>query len=90
MLLLTLLESGLCPSNCIALHPLWSPVCLSHKISLGTFKASLYFTAVWASLVAQQIKNLPTMQETLGMQVQSLSWEDPLEEEMETHSNILA
>ena len=30
-----------------------------------------------ASLVAQTVKNLPTIQETW---VQSLSWEDPLEE----------
>ena len=29
------------------------------------------------------------MQETQEMQVQSLGWEDPLEEEMETHSSIL-
>ena len=41
----------------------------------------------WASLVAQLVKNLPAMQE---MQVPSLSWEDLLEEEMETHSSILA
>ena len=34
-----------------------------------------------------QVKCLPTMQET---QVQSLGWEDPLEKEMATHSNILA
>ena len=33
------------------------------------------------------VKNLPTMQE---MQVQSLGREDPLEEEMETHSSIFA
>ena len=33
------------------------------------------------------IKNLPTMQETWG---RSLSWEDPLEEGMATHSSILA
>ena len=32
----------------------------------------------WASLVAQMIKNLPTMQDTW---VQSLSQEDPLERE---------
>ena len=32
------------------------------------------------------IKNLPTKQET---QLQSLSWEDPLEKEKETHSSIL-
>ena len=39
------------------------------------------------SLVAQMVKNLPAMQETL---VQSLDWEDPLEKEMATHSSILA
>ena len=41
----------------------------------------------WASLVAQLVKNLPAMWETW---VQSLGWEDPLEEGMETHSSILA
>ena len=40
-----------------------------------------------ASLVAQMVKRLPTMQET---QVQSLGWENPLEKEMATHSSILA
>ena len=39
-----------------------------------------------ASLVAQMIKRLPAMQET---QVRSLSREDPLEEEMATHSSSL-
>ena len=39
------------------------------------------------SLVAQMVKNLPAMQETL---VQSLGWENPLEKGMATHSNILA
>ena len=39
-----------------------------------------------ASLVAQLVKNLPVMQETL---VQSLGWEDPLEG-MPAHSSILA
>ena len=37
--------------------------------------------------MAQLVKNLPAMQET---QVQSLGEEDPLEEEMATHSSILA
>ena len=41
----------------------------------------------WASLVAQLVKNLPVMQETL---VQSLGWEDPLEKGKDTHSSILA
>ena len=40
-----------------------------------------------ASLVAQMIKNPPATRETL---VQSLGWEDPLEESMATHSGILA
>ena len=40
-----------------------------------------------ASLVAQTVKRLPTMQET---QVQSLGQEDPLEKEMATHSSVLA
>ena len=40
--------------------------------------------------MAQQVKNPLAMQGTQEMQVQSLGWEDPLEEEMATHSNILA
>ena len=40
----------------------------------------------WASLVAQMVKHLPTMQET---QVRSLGREDPLEKEMATHSSTL-
>ena len=40
-----------------------------------------------ASLVAQLVKNPPTMWETW---VRSLGWEDPLEEGMATHSNTLA
>ena len=33
------------------------------------------------------VKNLPIMHETL---VQSLGWEDPLENKMATHSSVLA
>ena len=36
------------------------------------------------------MKNLPPMQERPEMPVQSLSQEDPLEEEMATYSSILA
>ena len=39
------------------------------------------------SLLTPMVKSLPAMQET---QVRSLGQEDPLEKEMETHSNILA
>ena len=41
----------------------------------------------WASLVLQTLKNLSAIQET---QVQSLGREYTLEEEMATHSSILA
>ena len=37
--------------------------------------------------MAQRIKSLPVMQETL---FRSLGWEDPLEKEMVTHSSIIA
>ena len=40
-----------------------------------------------SSLVAQLVKNLPTMQETW---VRFLGWKDPLEKELATHSGILA
>ena len=38
-----------------------------------------------ASLVAQMVKNLPAVWETL---VRSLGWEDPLEKGMAIHSSI--
>ena len=38
-------------------------------------------------MVAQTVEPLPAMWETW---VQSLSWEDPLEKEMATHSSTLA
>ena len=39
-----------------------------------------------ASLIAQLVKNLPTMQETM---VRFLGQEDPLEKGLATHSSIL-
>ena len=42
---------------------------------------------LWASLVAQLVKNLPGMRETW---VRSLGLEDSLEEDMAIHSCILA
>ena len=41
----------------------------------------------WAPLVAELVKNLPTMRETW---VQSLGWEDPPEKGKTTPSSILA
>ena len=42
---------------------------------------------LWASLVAQMVKTLPAVRE---IWVQSLGWEDSLEEGMATHSSVLA
>ena len=46
-----------------------------------------YYKTMDTSLMAQMVKNLPTMQETW---VWSLGREDPLEKEMATHSSIFA
>ena len=46
----------------------------------------LNFELILASLVAKMVNNLPAMQET---QIPFLRQEDPLEEEMATHSRIL-
>ena len=54
-------------------------------MSLLFFKPASPFMG--ASLVAQLVKNLPVMQETL---VRFLGWKDPLEESMATCSIILA
>ena len=50
-------------------------------------KGKLSTAKFWASLVAQTVKNPPTIWETW---VRSLGWEDPLEEGMAIHSSILA
>ena len=47
----------------------------------------IYFYIIWASLVAQTIRNLLAVPE---IRVRSLGWEDPLEKGMATHSSILA
>ena len=57
---------------------------------MGNFM-SVYFTksykCLWASLVAQTVKNLPAMQET---HVRSLGQKDLLEKGTGTHFRILA
>ena len=46
-----------------------------------------HFNHMWASLVAQLVKNPLAMWETW---VSSMGWEDPLEKGKATHSSILA
>ena len=61
--------------------------CRKYALKLGVDRASNQQVPFNVSLMAQTVKNLPSVQET---QVQSLNWEDPLEEDMATHSSILA
>ena len=56
----------------------------SHLVSQYLWISQVHTTA---SLVAQLVENPTAMQETC---VQSLGWEDALEEEMATHSSIPA
>ena len=65
---------------------------MTQKFWMGGGCKDLYFNRdfrwlSWASLVAQLVKNPPTIRETW---VRSLGWEDPLEKVMATHSSILA
>ena len=58
-------------------------ICFSHHIHLIGKEVKSPYSANSVSLVAQMVKNPPTMQETW---IQFLGWEDPLA----THSGILA
>ena len=54
---------------------------------MSFYSHNSYYLSKQTSLVAQTVKNLPAMQETW---VHFLGWENPLEQEMATHSSILA
>ena len=61
--------------------------------TLGRGQGHFFF--VWFSVLkgfpdGSVVKNPPAVQEAQKTQVRSLGWEDPLEEEMATHSSILA
>ena len=58
--------------------------CLPHQL--------VFISEVWENidmLMLNSGKESPTMQETQETRVQSMGWEDPLEEGMATHSSIL-
>ena len=63
----------------------WGAIAFSTNMEQRALIPSLKLQ--WASLVAQRLKRQPPMRETW---VPSLGREDPLEEEMATHSSILA
>ena len=58
--------------------------------AINFFKLTLVFWCSGFSWWLNVLKNLPAMQEPQEMQVQSLDWEDSLEEDMMTHSSILS
>ena len=64
--------------------------CIAHRVAksptqLNNFQFISFH--LWDSLVAQIVKNLPTMQKTWS---RSLSQEDPLQKGMATHCSTLA
>ena len=65
----------------------WDPSSISGSGRFPREGISYPLQYSWTYLVAQMVKNLPAMQETW---VRSLSWEDPLEEGVATHSSIHA
>ena len=71
----------MCLPKTLCLSPLFGNCLTAKKVHL-----TLY-SGLWVSLGTQMIKNLSIMQET---QVRSQDKEDPLENEMATHSSILA
>ena len=84
--LLWVRNGGRAPWGGSGLGP-FTQVQLAMPLPQGDITASYLSHYIWASLVAQTVKNLPTMWETW---VRSLGWEDPLGEEMATHSSTLA
>ena len=68
-------------------HPELGRHLVERLFSLSVLLAFIVREAVtWGFLGGSIVKNLPVIQET---QVRFLSWEDPLEEGMATHSSIL-
>ena len=60
---------------------------VNNKHSIVNCQTVVQFSPIWASLIAQLVKNPPAMQETW---VQSLGGEDPLEKGKAAHSSIPA
>ena len=80
----------------LCLHIAFPIVCLCPDGPFGIRTSVLWssndlvlnlITSVIVSLLIQRVKHLPAMRETW---VQSLGQKDPLEEDMATHSSILA
>ena len=82
----------LCPSLNAGLNP---NQCLKSCLGCGGYSVTVYWNSVrlthyFGFPSGSAVENLPAMQETQEILVCSLGWDDPLEEEMATHSSILA
>ena len=82
------MDNNLCPPHLLLCRNFDSNLEeLAPKATVTNRDLSYCLCVLWASLVAQLVKNLPAMRETW---VRSLGWEDPLEKGTATHSSILA
>ena len=72
---------------CQLFHSPPSPSSRDSLVPLHLLPLEWYHSHIWASLVAQLVKNPPAIK---GTWVRSLGWKDPLEKGEATHSNILA
>ena len=70
----------------------WRASCPATGSGLPSYSSrrTLRIKMLGASPMAQVVKNLPAIQETQETWVPYLGQQDPLEEEMVTHSSILA
>ena len=74
----------------IYIYTFQSPAVWIYSIVKWLHSIPLHKCTILHLIPSDEIKNLPAMQETQETQVQSLGGEDPLEEDMATHSSILA
>ena len=77
----------MCAGNWGGIIESWAELGVDSQVNEGANNFKLNFSAYWASLVPQKVKNPSAVRE---IRVQFLSQGDPLEEGMATHSNVLA
>ena len=63
---------------------------IAHGIHQAPLSMEFSREEYWRGVPIPGVKNIPPMQEIQKLWIGSLRWEDPLEEEMATHSSILA
>ena len=67
---------------------LWKVLFTQHRGGLGSEAFELRSISHWGFLGGSLVENLPVMQKM--PRVRSLGWADPLEDDMATHSSVLA